>query len=138
MCNGLHEQMGKDGFEPDLLVGIARGGLIPLGFLASEQNFNNRNTRTINLQSYTDEGKKTELHLTNPMRAEDFPGYTILIIDDIADSGESLEFAIETLKVLCPQAIIKTAVLFYKKDSKIKPDYFITETDKWIVFPWEA
>ncbi len=68
MCKRLHEQISKDTFNPDLLIGIARGGLIPLGFLSGEANFNNRNTRTINLQSYTDEGKKTSLPLSSRYR----------------------------------------------------------------------
>lgn len=138
MCTTLHEKITKDQFKPDLLIGLARGGLIPLGLLAGEPNFNNRNTRTINLESYSDEGKKSNLRLTCAMRAEDFPGSSLLVIDDLTDSGDSLAFAIEKLKELCPEANIKTAVLFYKAHSKIKPDYYIEETDKWVVFPWEV
>lgn len=138
MCKGLHAQITKDKFNPDLLIGLARGGLIPLGLLAGETNFNNRNTRTINLNSYSDEGKKTTLRLTCAMRAEDFPGSSFLFIDDLTDSGDSLAFAVAKLKELRPEATIKTAVLFYKKHSKIKPDYYIEETDEWVVFPWEV
>ncbi len=137
MCKELHSQVIEDKFQPDLLIGIARGGLIPLGFLAGEANFNNRNTRIINIQSYSDEGEQTALRLTNAIHAEDFPGDCILIIDDLTDSGESLDFVIKKLKELRPDATIKIAVLLHKKRSKIKPDYCIEETDKWVVFPWE-
>lgn len=138
MCTALHTQITKDQFKPDLLIGLARGGLIPLGFLAGEPNFNNRNTRTINLESYSDEGKKSNLRLTCAMRAEDFPGSSLLVIDDLTDSGDSLAFVMSKLKELRPEAQIKTAVLFYKAHSKIKPDYYVEMTDKWVVFPWEV
>lgn len=47
MCKKLHARIKDDKFTPDLLIGLARGGLVPLGLLAGEGNFNNRNTRTI-------------------------------------------------------------------------------------------
>src|SRR3989304_2951772 len=66
MCVSVHQQVKKDGFKPDLLVGLSRGGLVPLGYLAGEKMFNNRNTRTINLASYDDGGKQSEIRLLVP------------------------------------------------------------------------
>lgn len=71
------------------------------------------------------------------MREEDFPGDSFLVIDDLTDSGDSLAFAITKLRALRPEATIKTAVLFYKKHSQIIPDYYVEETDQWVVFTWE-
>jgi hypoxanthine phosphoribosyltransferase len=48
-----------------------------------------------------------------------------------------LDFVIKLIKEALPNATIKTAVLFYKPKSKIKPDYYVEETTDWIVFPWE-
>lgn len=53
----------------------------------------------------------------------------LLVVDDIADTGITLE-------KFAPMALA-TATLYYKKRSTLKPTYFILETDKWIVFPWE-
>jgi hypoxanthine phosphoribosyltransferase len=53
----------------------------------------------------------------------------ILVVDDIADTGITLE-------KFAPMAAA-TATLYYKKRSTIKPTFFVMETDKWIIFPWE-
>jgi hypoxanthine phosphoribosyltransferase len=57
------------------------------------------------------------------------PPNSILVVDDITDTGE-------TLKHFASIGYI-TATLCYKKRSIIKPNFYIHETDKWIVFPWE-
>jgi len=60
-----------------------------------------------------------------------FPGYysdTILVVDDIADTGKTLNGY---------HTLFPTATLFYKPRSVIKPTFYVRETTKWIVFPWE-
>lgn len=57
----------------------------------------------------------------------------VLIIDDIVDSGET----IRAVRRKTGKAKSDLAVMFRKPWSKIKPDYCLQETDKWIVFPWE-
>jgi hypoxanthine phosphoribosyltransferase len=60
-----------------------------------------------------------------------FPMYgmdEILVVDDIADTGKTLDGF---------QRLFPTATLYYKPRSIIKPTYFVRETTKWIVFPWE-
>lgn len=55
----------------------------------------------------------------------------ILLVDDVADSGETLlRFFPKTCKC-------KMVTLHYKPCSKVKPDFFAFETDKWVVYPWE-
>lgn len=144
MCQALHQQATQtsDAFIPDLIIGLSRGGLIPLGYLASENMFNNRNVTTIGLASYWDAGKRSALKLLCPFTQADidylqqFPN--ILVVDDLVDSGKTLDFVLTLLKQYAPDATIKTAVLFYKKSSIIKPDYYVEETADWIVFPWES
>lgn len=138
MCSTLHTNIVADNFVPDVIIGLSRGGLMPLSFLAGEANFNNRNTRIINIQSYNDNRSQETLQLTFPIHTQDLQHFSsILIVDDLVDSGNSLDFVLKALKGRLPNATIKTAVLFYKKSSKIMPDYFVEETSDWIVFPWE-
>jgi len=138
MCTDIYQQVQKDNLKPSLLLTMCRGGLIPTGLLAGEEMFNNRNVVTISIESYDDDNQQGELTLRFPAHLEDYANFnTILIIDDIADSGKTLEFVIKLLKEHLPNATIKTAVLFYKPKSKIKPDYYVEETTDWIVFPWE-
>jgi len=66
-------------------------------------------------------------HLTGIPMDSIIPNRKILVVDDIADSGKTLE----------GYDSFDTATLFYKATSSKKPTYFVDETDKWVVFPWE-
>lgn len=138
MCLTLYNKIKSDNFTPDFLVGLSRGGLVPLGFLAGEQMFDNRATKILNLKSYTKAGNQTELKVLLPMHLEDLKdAKSLLIIDDMVDSGKTLDYVYALFKRTFTNAVIKTATLFYKTSSKIKPDYYVQETEDWIVFPWE-
>lgn len=138
MCADVCGKVKDDGFEPDLLVGITRGGLIPTGLLAGEKMFHNKNILTISVASYTDDHQRKDLILRAPVHFEDFKRFkNILLIDDIVDSGQTITFVLQLLKANLPDAIIKTVSLYYKPCSILVPDYFVEQTDDWIVFPWE-
>jgi hypoxanthine phosphoribosyltransferase len=138
MCSIMHQQIQADGFEPDLLISIARGGCFPGDILASELMFNNRYKVTVNVASYDHSNQQRELKLLLPVHTEDYKDFkSILVVDDIADTGDTLKFVTELLKKDLTSGTIKTAVLFYKLKSKVKPDYYVEETEDWIVFPWE-
>ncbi len=66
----------------------------------------------------------------------DLKNESILLLDDVADSGQSLKCACDYLKKKGVKNI-KIATLFYKSHSIIKPDFFILTTDLWIIFPYE-
>jgi hypoxanthine phosphoribosyltransferase len=85
---------------------------------------------------YIDIGKR----LTEPRVYQDLPlsvsGKNVLIFDDVADSGGSLVFVKKLLEERDAQKV-RTATLFYKPKSVIKPDYFAAQTAAWILFPFE-
>jgi hypoxanthine phosphoribosyltransferase len=64
-------------------------------------------------------------------------GEKVLLFDDVADTGESLKFAVDYLKV---QGVgdVTTATLFYKPHSTYKPDFYGYETSDWIIFPYDG
>lgn len=78
--------------------------------------------------------------LSRPKVYQDLPvsveGKKILLFDDVADSGESLIFASDYLLAQGAKEV-KTATLFFKERSAIRPDYYGTTTDAWIIFPFE-
>lgn len=141
MCKAVYEQAIEGNFTPELIIGLSRGGLVPLCFLAGEGNFNNRHVKTISVASYSDHGKRGQLKLLAPWGRQDFAYLkqfsSILIVDDLVDSGKSISFVVDLVKKHAPYATVKTAALFYKRCSIIKPDYYAQETLDWIVFPWE-
>jgi hypoxanthine phosphoribosyltransferase len=79
--------------------------------------------------------------LDEPKIYQDLPvsveGETVLLFDDVADTGQSLEFVKNHLQKLGVKKVI-TATLFYKPHSKIKPDYYGAKTTAWIVFPYDV
>jgi uncharacterized protein len=91
---------------------------------------------SIGIKLYTGVGQKA----IKPTVYQDIPvditGETILLFDDVADTGETLEFVKKYLEGRGVKKIY-TATLFYKPHSSIKPDYYGEETIAWIIFPYE-
>ncbi|MBA3816509.1 MAG: hypothetical protein H0X29_08330 [Parachlamydiaceae bacterium] len=139
MCKELCTIIKSDDYKPDLLIGLSRGGLQPASYLAGEKQLNLRNVATIALTSYDDGAKQGYIKIVMPFHVEDYKKYkSILIVDDLVDSGKTMSFIKSFLEKELPESTIKVAVLYYKPtSSKIQPDYYVQETDEWIVFPWE-
>ena len=122
----------KREFNPDVIVGVARGGLIPAVRLS--HLLGDKLLRIIHVKYYKGANarlKKLEL-LADIERVEG----RVLVVDDVADTGTSLEFVLNHLKGKGAQEV-RTATIAYKPKSRLKPDYFVYETDRWVVFPWE-
>jgi hypoxanthine phosphoribosyltransferase len=60
----------------------------------------------------------------------------ILLVDEVADTGDTLQHAIDHVKALGAKGV-RSAVLHYKPTSIVKPDFFMVETSSWTVYPWE-
>lgn len=122
----------KREFDPDVIVGIARGGLIPAVRLS--HLLGDKLLRVIQVEYY----KGVNLHLKKPKLYADIKRISgkVLVVDDVTDTGTSLEFVLKHLKRKGVKEI-RVATIAYKPKSRFKPDYYTFETDKWIVFPWE-
>jgi|688.fasta_scaffold268763_3 hypoxanthine phosphoribosyltransferase len=120
---------------PNIIVSIGKGGSIPGVILAEMFECNNLN---LGLKSYKGE-TRGEIHEYQGIKCFDsLRDANILVVDDIADSGETLKYAVSKLKENGCESI-QTASVFYKPCSRFKPDYFAEEVDEkvWIVQPWE-
>jgi len=118
--------------HPQEIVAISRGGLT-LGHLLSD--LLRIPISTITIQSYTDIQRQGEIKITHGLQADISRKY-ILLVDDVSDSGKTLNRAVEYLHDFNPEKIA-TATLFFKPHSIHKPDYFVKETTDWILFPYE-
>ena len=122
----------KIDWEFDAIIAIARGGL-SLAQLLGEY-YDLRAVYSINTIGYNDTQKLDDVKVFNLPQLQD--AKSVLIVDDIVDSGDTL---IEVLKVLneaYPHVTFKTASLFYKKSAKIAPDWYVQEAKIWIEFFW--
>lgn len=121
-------------FEPDYLIGITTGGLIPLALISKELKNNNILTVTASSYEKDTQGKLTikylpEINLSNKK---------ILLVDEISETGSTLATISKALREKCNIGEIKTCTLAVNSEkSLIKPNYYGIEDSAWIVFPWE-
>ena len=125
-----------DDYEPDLILSIARGGLLIGGALGYAMGI--KNVSVINVEFYTgiNERLETPIMLPPTPDAVDLTGMKVLIADDVADTGKTLELVQEFCKETVKES--RTAVIYEKPQSVIKSDYVWKYTDKWINFPWST
>lgn len=132
----LAQVIADDGYRPDIILGIARGGLIPAGSLGYALSV--KNTYVMNVEYYTGVDERLEVPTILPPYLElvDLERSEILIVDDVADTGHTLQMVHEF--VAGKVATARTAVLYEKPRSVIKSDYVWRRTSKWINFPWSS
>jgi len=124
----------QDGYMPDVIVGVLRGGYIVARIVADALGIND--IGVVEVKFYKGIGEQAERPvITQPLTTE-IRGRKVLIVDDVVDSGRTLEVVSEQVR-LRGAAEVRTAALYYKPRSIIKPDYLVVETEKWILFPWE-
>jgi hypoxanthine phosphoribosyltransferase len=124
----------KSGFKPDIIVGVMRGGWIPARILSDLLEIPDLATVRVEFYLGVAETLK-EPALTQDVSAE-VSGKKALVVDDVADTGKSLQLVKEHL-LRRGAAEVRIATLYYKPFSAAKPDYYEKETRRWVVFPWE-
>lgn len=120
-------------FSPDAIIGIARGGL-SLSHAVSE-GLNIREVQTLRTELYDGDAKRSGITIHNTVSLGKIK--RVLVLDDIADSGDTLKAVMDLLKCGNPGIEFKSATLFYKKTSIFEPDIWINEATEWIDFFWE-
>ena len=132
----LAEQVAADGFRPDFILGISRGGLLVAGALAYTLGV--KNTFTMCVEFYTGVDERLEMPMLLPPIPDlvDLHEERVLIADDVADTGQTLVLVKEFLEGKVAE--VKIAVLYEKPRSVVNCEYVWERTDRWIVFPWSA
>ena len=148
MSYGLGKIIIKDCFKPTFIIGIWRGGA-PVG-ISIQEMYKYLNIKTdhisIRTSSYTSIGvqqHEIRVHGLEYVVEHANQSDSILLIDDIFDSGRSLEAVIAKLKLKMRNNFphdIRIATIFYKPQNRktdIVPNYFVSTTEQWIIFPHE-
>jgi len=144
----LADKVYQDGFRPEFIVGIWRGGA-PIG-IAVQEYFDFKEVvtdhiavRTSSYYGINQQSKEIKVHGLHYLVENINAHQTMLIVDDVFDTGRSIEALIKQLKQLCrlnmPQDV-RIACPWYKpvnNKTKIIPDYFLYESEEWLVFPHE-
>lgn len=132
----LARQVVDSGFEPDLVLSIARGGLalgMGLGYALDVKNLS-----AVNVEFYTGVDTRLPVPIMLPPTpdAVELQGLKVLIADDVADTGLTLVHVQEFIADHVAEA--RTAVVYEKPRSVVKADYVWKRTDLWIDFPWSS
>ena len=132
----LAGQVVDSGYEPDWIVAIARGGLLIAGALGYALSM--KNIATLNVEFYTDVDRRRDVPIVLPpvLDLVDLADTKVLVADDVADTGETLAMVIALLSESVAEA--RSAVIYHKPRSVIRPDYVWRHTDQWINFPWSC
>ncbi len=116
----------------DAILGIARGGLSMAQMLG--EYYELREVYAINTIGYDDTHKKESVEVFNIPDLKS--AKTVLVVDDIVDSGDTLIEVLDVLNDRYPNISFMTASLFYKKTAKITPTWYVKEPKGWIEFFW--
>lgn len=133
-CIEIARKIGSDDFKPSIVIGVARGGWIPARILCDLLGVEELANLGISFYSDIATTKKTP-RITQPL-STDIENQQVLMADDVADTGHSLAAGRDHVAEHHP-ANLKIATIYKKPWSILKPDYYVRETDAWIVFPWE-
>jgi hypoxanthine phosphoribosyltransferase len=142
---GLAQRAGTDG-APDVVVGVARGGLVPAVLLCHTLGV--RDLRAVDVTHTTsddiDATKSTEPRSSNIASLGDLGGANVLIVDDIAGTGLTLR-EVTRLAYSRGAARVRTAVCVLNRANWPGPcdphqviTYIGTTVDRWVIFPWET
>ena len=137
----------EDGYRPNYIIGVWRGGT-PIG-IAVQEFFSVLGVpsdhiaiRTSHYQGIDERGSDVEVYGLNYIIKQVESEDSLLIVDDVHDTGISIEKIVSDLKAACKKNTpeIRIATPYFKPSKNTtgrKPDYYLHETDKWLVFPHE-
>lgn len=119
----------------DTLIGVLRGGMTVAHLLSDILGIDE--IYPVGCSSYTDVYKRSRVKVYHPLIIDNLEDRRVLVVDDVADSGETLKTILEQLIIPKNPRELRTATLHIKPWSIFKPDYYVKVVDAWIVYPWE-
>lgn len=132
LCRALAVKVAQSGYQPDLVVGIAKAGVIPGAVIASMLGCD---FYSMKISRDTGAGKVRARPRIIQAAPRDAVSKNVLIVDELCTSGDTLRMATNSLRQVGP-AEIRSAVNFVKPGG-FKPDYYALEMDGTIIFPWD-
>lgn len=132
----LAETVAADGYDPDIILSIARGGLFVAGALGYALDV--KNLHVANVEFYTGINERLPVPIMLPPvpNVVDLSGAKVLVADDVADTGATLKL----VRDFCAGHVadVRCAVIYEKPHSTVQCDYVWRHTDRWINFPWST
>jgi uncharacterized protein len=133
----LSHAIRQSGYMPDIIVAVTRGGLIPARIVSDYLHI--KDIATIKVEHWGIAATPDEKAILKfPLNA-DIKKKKVLLVDDITDTGDTLEISVPYLMGFDPEEI-RSATLLHKTTSHIVPEYFVRKIGRWrwIIFPWHV
>jgi uncharacterized protein len=132
----LAEQIAADGYEADIILSIARGGLFVAGALGYALDVKNLHVANVEFYTGVDERLPVPIMLPPVPNVVDLSGARVLVADDVADTGATLKL----VRDFCAGHVadVRCAVVYEKPHSSVRCEYVWRRTDRWINFPWST
>jgi hypothetical protein len=130
----LAQKIIESRYEPDVIVAVSRGGFDPARILCDRLGV--RRLASVQVEFYSGVKDTAEKpRIIYPLNAN-VKGQRVLVVDDVSDTGDSLMLVKEHVLAVNPSDL-KVATLHIKPWTSFRPDYHASETEAWIVYPWE-
>jgi hypoxanthine phosphoribosyltransferase len=132
----LAHKVIESGYEPDIIIGIATGGLVPARMVCDLLLQKDLLSITTQYWGVAANMGNARIKFSLPNEA-DISGKRVLVVDDVVDTGDSISIIMDYLKEKKPLEI-RTAVFHYKTCSTLIPDYYGKKLEEWnwIIYPW--
>lgn len=131
LCRALALRVARD-YDPEIVVGIARTGVIPGAVVASILRREFHSILVSRKEGAEQVRERPEILTAAPTRCR---GRRVLIVDEVTTSGDTLRLALAAVRDVGP-AEVRTATSFVRPGG-YRPDYFALETDEVVIFPWD-
>jgi hypoxanthine phosphoribosyltransferase len=135
LARDLSYRIREDAYDPDIIIALGRGGWVP-GRLLSDY-LGKLNLTEFKVEHYTGTRKKSVARVRYPLNA-DVSNQRVLVVDDVTDTGDSYQIAMDHIRSRGTPREIRTVALHHKEVSPYVPDYFgrrVIEW-RWIIYPW--
>ena len=127
-------------YEPDCIVAVSRGGIIPARLIAAHLDI--KYIYNLGLHSYTEDNIQSNIQeYQTPYKDLSRSTHKLaIVVDDIADTGNTFKYISKTWIQQCKNVSCVFAALYVRTDCEMVPSIFYKKISNkdWVVFPWEV
>ena len=135
LCLRLANLIRESDYNPDIVVAIGRGGFVPARLLCDYLDL--MALTSIKIEHYLSGSTKQEQAVIRYPLSTPIKNLRVLLVDDVNDSGDTLDVAIQHLESFQPHEV-RTAVMHHKTSTHFTVDYQAKKITKWrwLIYPW--
>ena len=136
LCKDLARKVEESGYKPETIIGLARSGFVPSRLLSDFLGITD--LVCLKVEHWLDTTGEHKDEATIPYKIPfKIEGKNILVVDDIVDTGKSMNISIDYIKMFKPKEV-RSAVMQYITSSQHIPDYYVVKVSDWtwFIYPW--